>query len=87
MVFNPDKYSFMLLDVDDELQTGLICENKTHKNNKQEKVLGFTIGNKLNFATHLVNITKYTNSKFNTLMRVSFCFYINMDVLDKAFCW
>ena len=45
MVLNPDKCSFMLLGVDNEL-----------KNSKQEKVLGVTIDNKLNFATHLSNI-------------------------------
>ena len=87
MVFNPDKSSFMLLDVDDKLQTGLVCGNKTHKNNKQEKILGFTIDNKLEFAARFVNINKVANSKFNALMGVSFFFYINMDVLDKKFFW
>ena len=57
MVLNPDKCSFMLLGVDDELQTNLVCGNETPKN-KQEKVLGVTIDIKLNFATHLANITK-----------------------------
>ena len=37
---------------------------------KQEKVLGVTLDNKLNFATHLLNITKNTNKKFNALTRV-----------------
>ena len=45
MALNPDKCSFMLLGVDNEL-----------KNSKQEKVLGVTIDNKLSFATHLSNI-------------------------------
>ena len=40
MVLNPDKCSFMLLGVDDELQTNLVCGNETLKNSKQEKVLG-----------------------------------------------
>ena len=40
MVLNPDKYSFMLLGVDDELQTNLVYGNKTLKNSKTEKVLG-----------------------------------------------
>ena len=60
----------MLLGVDDVLQTNLVCGNETLKNSKQEKVLGVTIDNKLNFATHLTNITKNTNSKFNALTRV-----------------
>ena len=70
MVLNPDKCSFMLLGVDDELQTNLVCGNETLKNSKQEKVLGVTIDNKLNFATHLSNITKNANIKFNALTRV-----------------
>ena len=53
IVLNPDKCSFMLLGVDNELQTNLVCANETLKNSKQEKVLGVTIDNKLNFATHL----------------------------------
>ena len=70
MVHDPDKCSFMLLGVDDELQTYLVCGNETLKNTKQEKVLGATIDNKLSFATHLSNITKNANIKFNALTRV-----------------
>ena len=69
MVLNPDKCSFMLLGVDDELQTNLACGHETLKNRKQEKVLGVTIGNRLNFATHLLHITKNANIKFNALTR------------------
>ena len=58
MVLNPDKCSFMLLG------------NETLKNSKPEKVIGVTIDNKLNFATHLSNITKNANIKFNALIRV-----------------
>ena len=53
MVLNPDKCSFILLGVDNELQTNLVCGNETLKSGKQEKVLGVTINNKLNLATHL----------------------------------
>ena len=70
MVLNPDKCSFMLLGVDDELQTNLVCGNETLKNSKQEKLLGATIDNKLNFSTHLLNIAKNANIKFNALTRV-----------------
>ena len=45
-------------------------EMKHLKKSKQEKVLGVTIDNKLNFATHLLNITKNANIKFNALTRV-----------------
>ena len=44
--------------------------NETRKNSKQEKVLGVTTDNKLNFATHQSNITKSANIKFNALTRV-----------------
>ena len=63
MVLNPDKCSFMLLGVDDELQTNLVCGNEILENSIQEKVLGVTIDNKLNFATHLSNITKMLTLK------------------------
>ena len=60
----------MLLGVDDELQTSLVCGNNTLKNSKQGNVLGVTIDKKLSFATHLLNITKNANIKFNALTRV-----------------
>ena len=43
MVLNPDKCSFMLLGVCDELKTKFVCGNETLKNSKQEKVLGVNI--------------------------------------------
>ena len=63
MVLNHDKCSSMLLGVDNVLQTNLVCGNETLKNSKQEKVLGVTIDNTLNFATHLSNITKNSDIK------------------------
>ena len=65
MVLNPDKCCFTLLGVDDELRTNLVSGDETLKNSKVEKVLGIIIDNKLNFATHLLNITKNANIKFN----------------------
>ena len=70
MVLSPDKCSFILLGVHDELQTNLVCGNETLKNSKQKKVLGVTIDNKLNFATYVSNITKNASIKFNVLARV-----------------
>ena len=70
MVLIPDKCSLMLLGVDKSLQTNLVCGDEILKNTKQEKVLGVTLENKLNFATQLLNITKNTNKKFNALARV-----------------
>ena len=46
----------------------VLCIHK--KNSKQEKVVWVTIDNKLNFETHLSNITKNANIKFNALTRV-----------------
>ena len=60
----------MLLGVDDQFQTNLVCGNEAFKNSKQEKVLGVTIDNKLNFATHLSNNTKNANIKLNPLTRI-----------------
>ena len=70
MVLNPDKCSFILLGVDDSLKAKLVCSDEVLKSTKQEKVLGVTLDNKLNFDTHLLNINKNANKKFNTLTRV-----------------
>ena len=59
----------MLLGVGALLQTNLVCGDEILKNTKQEKVLGVTL-DKFNFATHLLNITKNVNEKFNALTRV-----------------
>ena len=56
----------MLLGVDDPLQINLVCGDQILEKTMQEKVLGVTLDNKLNFATHLLNITKNAN-KFNAL--------------------
>ena len=69
MVLNLEKCSFMLLGVDDSWQTNLVCGHEILKNTKQEKVLGATLDNKLNFATHLLNITKNAIKKVNALTR------------------
>ena len=70
MVLNTEKCSFLLLSLDDSLQTNLVCGAEILKNTTQEKMLGVTLDNKLNFATHLLNITKNVNKKFNALTRV-----------------
>ena len=66
MVRNPGKRSFMLLGIDDPLQTNLVCGDQILEKTIQEKLLGATLDNKLNFATHLLNIAKNAN-KFNAL--------------------
>ena len=47
MVLNPDKCSFMLLGVDDELQTNPVRGNETPKNSDKEKVVRVAIDSKL----------------------------------------
>ena len=69
MVLNSDECFIMSLGIDDELQPDLVCGSETLKNSKQEKVLGVTIDNRLNFATHFLNIAKNANIKFNTLIQ------------------
>ena len=56
----------MLLGVDDLLQTNLLCGDQVLQKAIQEKVLGVTLDNKLNCATHLLNITRNA-SMFNAL--------------------
>ena len=58
MASNPEKRSFMLLGVDDPLQTTLICGDQILEKTIQEKLLGVTLDNKLNFATYLLKSLK-----------------------------
>ena len=67
MVLNPGNSSLMLLGVDDSLQTNLVCGDEVLKNTKQEEVSGVTLDNKINLATHLLNITKNSNKTFIAL--------------------
>ena len=67
MALNPNKCSFMLFDVKDELQTDLVSKNISIRNSKEEKVLGITFDNKLVFSKHPTSTTKKTNLKLNTL--------------------
>ena len=59
-----------VLGVYDSLQNNLVCSYEILKNIKQEKVLRVTLDNILNSATHLLNITKNANKKFNALTQV-----------------
>ena len=59
-----------ILGVNDSLQNNLVCSYEILKNIKQKKVLRATLDNILNSATHLLNITKNANKKFNALTQV-----------------
>ena len=71
-----------MLRVDGSLQTNLECD-KILRNTKQKKVFGETLDNKLNFATHLLNIIKKVKKKFNALTRVQK--YMNTDQMKFIF--
>ena len=45
MVLNPSKRSFMLLGIDDSLQTNLVYGDEILKNTKHRKVLGVILDN------------------------------------------
>ena len=59
-----------ILGVNDSLQNNLVCSYEILKNIKQKKVLRVALDNILNSATHLLNITKNANKKFNALTQV-----------------
>ena len=59
-----------ILGVNDSLQNNLVCSYEILKNIKQKKVLRVTLDNILNSVTHLLNITKNANKKFNALTQV-----------------
>ena len=60
MVLNFGKWSFMLFGIKCELQTDFVSNNVTRKNSKEEKVLGITFDNKLDFSSQLTSIAKKT---------------------------
>ena len=62
MVLNPNNVPLFYLT--------LRMKFKQIENSKEEKVLGITFDNKLEFTTHLTSITKKANTKLNALNRV-----------------
>ena len=68
------------------LINALLSNNVTTKNSKQEKVLGITFDNKLDFSSHLTSITKrLTNIKLNSLTRTQKCMTPGQKVLLTSF--
>ena len=63
MVLNADKWSLMLFGIKNELQTDLVSNYFTIKNDTEEKVLRITTDSKLEFAKHLTSITKKAKIK------------------------
>ena len=71
MVLNPGKCHFMLFGVKENEQFDLICNDITLKHSSHEKIVGVTIGNKLSFDEHIINICKAANKKLNALSSIN----------------
>ena len=71
MVLNPAKCHFMLFGVKENEQHDLMCNGITLKHSSQEKILGVTIGNKLSFDEHIINICKTASKKLNAVSRIN----------------
>ena len=68
MKANPDKYHFLLTGKK-ELASNI---NETQiKTSKQQKLLGITFDNKLNFEKHVNNLCNKVNQKLNALTTIS----------------
>ena len=76
MVLNPDKGHFMTLGFQDQ-NFGFHYKNVVIRISAEEKILGITIVNKLNFKSHLTNICTVANQTLSALCRISN--YIDSD--------
>ena len=61
----------MLFGAKENEQFDLICNDITLKHSSHEKHLGVTIGNKLSFDEHIINICKTANKKPSALSRIN----------------
>ena len=71
MVLNPGKCHFMLFGVKENDQFDLLCNDITLKHSSHEKILGVTIGNKLSFDEHIINICKIANKILNAFSKIN----------------
>ena len=71
MVLNPGKCYFILFVVKENEQFDLICYDIILKHSSHGKSLGVTIGKKLCFDEHIINICKTANKKINALSRIN----------------
>ena len=69
MILNPDKCHFMTLGFQDQ-NFDFHYKNVVIRNSAKEKILGITIGNKLNFKSH-INICTVVNQKLSALCNIS----------------
>ena len=68
MKANTDKYHFLLTG---EKELALNINQTQIKSTKQQKLLGMTFDNKLNFEKHVNNLCNKVSQKINTLTRIS----------------
>ena len=52
----------MLLGVDDQFQTNLVCGNEAFKNSKQERVIGVTIDNSISQRIYQILLNMLTEN-------------------------
>ena len=72
MVLNPNKCSFIFLGIKETENISLSYKGYIIKPKNEEKILGITIDNKLNFDHHVSNICKNGNRKLSALSRISY---------------
>ena len=68
MKANPDKYHFLLTG---KKELALNINQTQIKSSKQQKLLGITFDNKLNFEKHVNNLCNKVSQKLNALTRIS----------------
>ena len=82
MTLNAGKCHFMCLGKDTANET-FIFKTLVMKNNKEQKILGVTIDNKLNCKSHIKELCKKASQKIGTLSRLSI--YLNDSEKKKKF--
>ena len=70
MALNAGKCHFTCLGKDTRNET-FIFKGLVMKNSKKQKILGFTIDNKLTFKSHIKNLCKKASRKIGALSRLS----------------
>ena len=66
---NPDKFHLLLSSPDENYSANI--GNVTIKNTKYQKLLGFTVDNKLTLDNHVANLCTKASQKVHALSRVS----------------
>ena len=70
LVANASKFQLMFLGNIDNENIELDIFNTKIKNQTEVELLGITIDNKLNFASHIAKVYKKANNKLNAIIRL-----------------